>query len=126
MLSLTAFSQIDTNNQPTKCFPIPIVKKITKDLISGDSAKAQLVLVEQQLSETENKCIKQDSIINLLMVKDTNNQIIIGTQDKKYSILENHTKKVELNLKKEKFKSKLTSYLSGTIIAIFTYLIIIK
>ena len=126
MLSLTAFSQIDTNNQPTKCFPIPVVKKIAKDLISGDSAKAQLVLVEQQLSETENKCIKQDSIINLLMVKDTNNQIIIEAQDKKYSILENHSKKVELNLKKEKFKSKLTSYLSGTILAILTYIIIVK
>lgn len=126
MLSLTAFSQIDTNNQPTKCFTIPVAKKIAKDLISGDSAKAQLVLVEQQLSETENKCIKQDSIINLLMVKDTNNQIIIGTQDKKYSILENHTKKVELNLKQEKFKSKVTTYLSGTILAILTYMIIVK
>ena len=126
MLSLTAFSQIGTNNQPTKCFTIPVAKKIAKDLISGDSAKAQLVLVEQQLSETEKKCIKQDSIINLLMVKDTNNQIIIGTQDKKYSILENHTKKVELNLKKEKFKSKVTTYLSGTILAILTYMIIVK
>jgi hypothetical protein len=126
MLSLTAFSQIDTNNQPTKCFPIPLVKKITKDLISGDSAKAQLILVEQQLSETINKSIKQDSIINLLMVKDTNNQIIIGAQDEKYSILENHTKKVELNLKKEKVKTKITSYLSGTILAILIYVIIVK
>ena len=126
MLNLTAFSQIDTNNQPTKCFPIPIVKKITKDLISGDSAKAQLILVEKELSETENKCLKKDSINNLLMVKDTNNQIIIGAQEKKYSILENRTKKLELNLKKEKVKNKITSYLSGTIIAILTYLIIVK
>lgn len=126
MLSLTAFSQIDTNNQPTKCFPIPVAKKIAKDLISGDSAKAQLLLVGQQLTETENKVVMKDSIINLLMVKDTNNQIIIGAQDKKYSILENHTNKVELNLKKERAQSKFTSYLSGTLVAILTYVLIVK
>ena len=48
-LSLTAFSQTGTNKVPTKCFPIPTVKLIVKDLMSGDSAKAQLKLVEQQL-----------------------------------------------------------------------------
>ena len=53
-LSLTAFSQTDTNKEPVKCFPIPIVKQITKDLLSGDSAKAQLKLTEQQLYKTEN------------------------------------------------------------------------
>ena len=52
-MSLTAFSQTVTNNQQTKCFPLPVVKKITKDLLSGDSAKAQLKLTENQLIETE-------------------------------------------------------------------------
>ena len=50
-LSLTAFSQTGTSNEPVKCFPIPVVKQITKDLLSGDSAKAQLKLTEQQLAE---------------------------------------------------------------------------
>ena len=49
-LSSIAFSQTGTNNQPVKCFPIPVVKQITKDLMSGDSAKAQLKLTEQQLA----------------------------------------------------------------------------
>jgi len=123
-LSLTAFSQTGTNNQPTKCFPIPVVKQITKDLISGDSAKAQLKLTEQQLLETENKVVLKDSVISLLRIKENNYQTIIGAQDHKYSILENHTKKVELNLKKEKIKNKFTSGLTGIAILTLTFLLI--
>lgn len=123
-LSLTAFSQTGTNNQPTKCFPIPVVKQITKDLLSGDSAKAQLVLTGQQLLETENKVVMKDSIISLLRVKETNYQTIIDAQNQKYSILEDHTKKVEWNLKKEKVKNKFTSILSGGIILTLTFLLI--
>lgn len=115
-VSLTAFSQTDISNQQTKCFPLPVVKKITKDLLSGDSAKIQLKLTEQQLFETETKVTMKDSIITLLRVKETNYQTIIGAQTQKYSILENHTKKVEWSLKKEKVKNKLTSVLSGVII----------
>jgi len=115
-VSLTAFSQTDINNQQTKCFPLPIVKKITKDLLSGDSAKVQLKFTEQQLFETETKVIMKDSVITLLRVKEINYQTIIGAQTQKYEILEDHTKKVEFNLKKEKVKNKLTTGLSGMII----------
>ena len=123
-LSLTAFSQTGTNNQPTKCFPIPVVKQITKDLLSGDSAKAQLKLTEQQLLETETKVVMKDSVISLLRTKENNYQTIIGVQDQKYSILENHTKKIELNLKKEKLKNKFTSSLAGIAILTLTFLLI--
>jgi hypothetical protein len=121
---LTAFSQTGTNNQPTKCFPIPVVKQITKDLLSGDSAKAQLKLTEQQLLETETKVVMKDSVISLLRTKESNYQTIIGAQDQKYSILENHTKKIELNLKKEKLKNKFTSSLAGIAILTLTFLLI--
>jgi hypothetical protein len=121
---LTAFSQTGTNNQPTKCFPIPVVKQITKDLLSGDSAKAQLKLTEQQLLKTENKVVMKDSVISLLRIKEINYQTIIGAQDQKYSILENHTKKVELNLKKEKLKNKFTSGLAGVVVLTLTFLLI--
>jgi hypothetical protein len=123
-LSLTAFSQTGTNNQPTKCFPIPVVKQITKDLLSGDSAKAQLKLTEQQLLETENKVVVKDSVISLLRVKETNYQTIIDAQNQKFSILEDHTKKVELNLKKEKIKNKFTSGLAGVVIVTLTFFLI--
>ena len=125
-LSLTAFSQTGTNNQPTKCFPIPVVKQITKDLLSGDSAKAQLVLTGQQLLETENKVVMKDSVISLLRIKETNYQTIIDAQNQKYSILEDHTKKVEWDLKKQKVKNKFTSILSGTALIVLSTLYFIK
>jgi hypothetical protein len=123
---LTAFSQTDINNQQTKCFPLPIVKKITKDLLSGDSAKVQLKLTEQQLFETETKVIMKDSVITLLRVKETNYQTIIGAQTQKYSILEDHTKKVEWSLKKEKVKNKLTTGLSGILILVLSSFLILQ
>jgi len=123
-VSLTAFSQTAINNQQTKCFPLPVVKKITKDLLSGDSAKAQLKLTENQLIETEKKSIMKDSVISLLRVKENNYLTIIDAHTQKYSVLEDHTKKVEWNLKKEKIKGKFTSILSGVVILTLTGLLI--
>lgn len=125
-LSLTAFSQTGTNNEPVKCFPIPVVKQITKDLLSGDSAKAQLKLTEQQLSQTEKIVEKKDSIISIMRVKEENYNTIIIAQNEKYSILENHTKQLEWDLKKLKVKNKFTSILSGSAILILGTFLIIK
>ena len=125
-LRLTAFSQTDTNNQPTKCFPIPVVKLIIKDLMSGDSAKAQLKLVEDQLLKTEKKVELKDSVISLLRIKESNYNVIIDAQNQKYSTLETHSKKVEWDLKKEKVKNKFTSVLSGVAVAALTFFLIIK
>jgi hypothetical protein len=125
-LSLTAFSQIDTNKEPVKCFPIPIVKQITKDLLSGDSAKAQLKLTEQQLYKTENIVEMKDSVISIMRVKEENYNTIILAQNEKYSILENHTKQLEWDLKKLKVKNKFTSILSGSAILILGTFLIIK
>jgi hypothetical protein len=125
-LRLTAFSQTDTNNQPTKCFPIPVVKLIIKDLMSGDSAKAQLKLVGDQLLETEKKVELKDSVISLLRVKESNYNVIIDAQNQKYSTLDAHTKKVEWDLKKQKVKNKFTSVLSGVAVAALTFFLIIK
>jgi hypothetical protein len=123
---LTAFSQTDTNNQPTKCFPIPVVKLIIKDLMSGDSAKAQLKLVGDQLLETEKKVELKDSVISLLRVKESNYNVIIDAQNQKYSTLDAHTKKVEWDLKKQKVKNKFTSVLSGVAVVALTFFLIIK
>jgi len=123
---LTAFSQTGTNNEPVKCFPIPVVKQITKDLLSGDSAKAQLKLTEQQLSQTEKIVEKKDSVISIMRVKEENYNTIIIAQNEKYSILESHTKQLEWDLKKLKVKNKFTSILSGSAILILGTFLIIK
>lgn len=94
--------------------------------MSGDSAKAQLKLVNEQLLETEKKVEMKDSVISLLRIKESNYNIIIDAQNQKYSTLEAHTKKVEWNLKKEKVKNKFTSILSGGIVLTLTFFLITK
>lgn len=123
-LKLTVFSQIDTSSQHTKCFDIPVTKEIIKDLLSGDSAKAQLNLTKQELVEMENKVIMKDSVISILRDKESNYKEIIDSQNEKYSILTTHTKKVEKKLKNEKVKNKYTSTLSGIIIVTLTFFLL--
>ena len=94
--------------------------------MSGDSAKAQLKLVEDQLLKTEKKVELKDSVISLLRIKESNYNVIIDAQNQKYSTLETHTKKVEWDLKKEKVKNKFTSVLSGVAVAALTFFLIIK
>jgi hypothetical protein len=124
---LTVFSQPGTpTNSEVKCFPISIVKLITKDLIIGDSAKNLLKITERQLLETENKIILKDSIINSYIYKENNYKLIINGEREKFETLEDFNKNLQLSLKKSKFKTKLTSTISITIIGILTGLILIK
>jgi hypothetical protein len=122
---LTAFSQIDTTTK-VKCFTIPIVKLITKDLLSGDSAKAQLKLTEKQLIETEKKVELKDSVINTMKLKEINYQTIINGEKEKFQIVENYSKKLEKDLRKSKAKSGFKSILGTAAIGVLTFLLITK
>ena len=124
-MNLIAFSQSDTS-RVEKCFTIPVVKLIMKDLISGDSAKAQLKLTEVQLVETEKKVSLKDSIITTLRTKETNYQTIIDSEKQKFDIMEKYSKKLEIDLKKEKVKNKFKSILGTGVIAILTFFLITK
>ena len=123
---LTAFSQIDTSYTNTKCFPIPVVKMIIKDLLSGDSAKALLTLTEKQLSETENKVSLKDSVISTMKVKEDNYKTIINSERQKYSILDSYTKTLEVKLKIASVKNKFKSIVSVAIIGALTFFLITK
>lgn len=124
--TLTAFSQTDTSKEPVKSFPISTVKKIIKDLKSGDEAKAQLKLSDSLLVVTEGKVVLKDSIINTMKVKEANYVNTIGAQNDKYNVLEGYTKKVEWDLKKEKVKGKFKSILGTGVIAVLTFFLITK
>ena len=118
-----AFSQTDTS-KVEKCFPIPVVKQIMKDLVSGDEAKAQLKLTEQQLLETEKKVSLKDSVITTLRLKEVNYQTIIDSEKQKFDIVEKYSKKLEFDFKKEKVKNKFKSILgTGVIVALSFFLI---
>lgn len=125
--TLTAFSQTDTSKKESvKCFPASTVKQIIKDLKSGDEAKAQLKLSDSLLVETEKKIVLKDNVISTMKEKEVNYVSIIDVQNQKYGILESYTKKVELNLKKEKVKGKFKSILGTGAIAVLTFFLITK
>ena len=110
--SLTAFAQKGTDTLPIKQFPIPVVKMIVKDLLSGDSAKQELKLVNKQLEETKKLVSLKDSVIIKLEEKDINSKKIIDLSGDKFTTLETHTKQVEKELKREKIKTKIFKTLS--------------
>lgn len=122
--SLTVFSQKGTDTIPTKQFPIPVVKLIVKDLLSGDSAKAQLKLTTQQLEETKKVVSLKDSLIVKLEQKNANSEEIIGLSNEKFSTLETHTKKVERELRREKIKTRIFKTLSFAGSAVIVALLI--
>ena len=97
-----------------------------KDLLIGDSAKAQLKLVESQLTETERKVILKDSIINTFRLKEENYISIIGAEKQKFGIIESYSKKLEIELKKEKVKNKFKSIFGTATIAVLGFFLISK
>jgi len=124
---LTVFSQTDTNNkEKVKCFPIHVAKQIAKDLLRGDSAMVELKLTNEQLTKTEEKVVLKDSIISTMVIKEKNYISIIGAQDSKFTVMENYSKKLELQLKKEKVKNKFTSILSGVAVLVLGTILIVN
>ena len=126
-LSLTAFSQTDTNNkEKVKCFPIHVAKQIVKDLLRGDSVIAELKLTNEQLTKTEEKVVLKDSVISTMVIKEKNYISIIGAQDSKFTVMENYSKKLEFQLKKEKVKNKFKSILSGVAVLVLGTILIVN
>lgn len=109
---MTAFSQKGTDTVPSKTFPIPVVKQIVKDLLSGDSAKAQLNITNQQLTESKKIIQFKDSTIEKYKVKVSGYEDIVKMEREKYKLVESELKTTEKKLKKEKIKTKLFGSLS--------------
>jgi hypothetical protein len=97
-----------------------------KDLISGDSAKAELKLTEAQLVQTEKKVVLKDSVITTLRLKEVNYLTMIDAEKEKFRIVEDYSKKLEWDLKKEKVKGKFKSILGTGVIAVLTFFLITK
>ena len=122
---MTAFSQQDTSIK-TKCLPVSVFKLIAKDLLSGDSAKAELKIANGHISGLETKVSLKDSVINTMIVKETGYVKIIDNQNQKYDVVEKYSKKLEWDLKKEKVKGKFKSILGTGVIAVLTFFLITK
>jgi hypothetical protein len=125
LISSIVFSQTATDTSKV-VLSQTVAKKIAKDLISGDSAKAVLKQKEIELSLVEKKVVYKDSIISIFKVKEANyiNQVR-AEQDKiegwkqSYELLRKENRKL-------KVKSRFTKVLSYAIIGGLGYLYITK
>ena len=123
---MTAFSQSATDTIPVKCFPIPVVRLIVKDLLSGDSAKAELKLANQHIVVIEDKVKLKDSIIVIMDIKEKNYLKIIDSERQKFGIMENYSKTLEKDLRRERVKNKFTKLVSGAGLAVLGFFLIVK
>lgn len=110
--SLTVFSQRGTDSVPTKTFTIPVVKQIVKDLLSGDSAKAELKITAQQLKESQKIVSYKDSVVKKMEIQNTKYEELIKFERSKYKIIEDELKSTEKKLKKEKIKTGIFKTIS--------------
>jgi hypothetical protein len=118
LLSLTSFSQKDTNKI---CFSYSKAKLIALDLVKGDSAVAELKFANKLVWQLNEKIDSQDSIVTLYIIKEKNyiSQIVkyeeINIENKKIITgLENDVAK--LARKNNRLKNGL-KYIGGGFVA---------
>ncbi len=126
MTSSFAFSQNATTTIEYINIPVPTVKKITIDLLKGDSAIVQLDLSNRMIVELQAKTVLQDNIISNYEKKEQNYLGIVTELGKKVSVYQTELKNTQKELKKVKAKRTFGKIISGVIIGGLTYLYITK
>lgn len=126
MTSSFAFSQNATTTIEYINIPVPTVKKITIDLLKGDSAIVQLDLSNRMIVELQAKTVLQDNIISNYEKKEQNYLGIVTELEKKVSVYQTELKNTQKELKKVKAKRTFGKIISGVIIGGLTYLYITK
>jgi len=123
IMSLNSFSQTVTDSTSIQ-LKKPIAKLVIKDLITGDGAKKELVLYSDKIKLFQEKLILKDSIILNLNDKVTNFNSILLTKSDQLSLSQELSKKLEQDLKKQKFKNKLT--VGGGVVAVIITALLVK
>ena len=126
MTSSYAFSQNATTTIEYINIPVPTVKKITIDLLRGDSALAQLDLSNRMIAELQSKTVLQDNMISNYEKKEQNYLGIVTELEKKVSVYQTELKNTQKELRKVKAKRTYGKIISGVIIGGLTYLYITK
>ena len=86
---------------------------------------AELNLCNEEIGKLEQKVSLKDSVIVTMEQKEVVYKKIITAHEEKYKILEDYTKSVEMNLKKEKLKVKFKSFIGGGLILVLSGLLIL-
>jgi hypothetical protein len=89
--------------------PAYVAKQMILDLISGDSAKAQLAIIYDMFKATEKKTVMQDSMLKAYQIKNQTyaKQILLYKEKEAQYI--NYTKDLKKDVKKAKVKNHLAT-----------------
>jgi hypothetical protein len=123
MMSFNSFSQNVTDSTSIQ-LKKPIAKLVIKDLITGDGAKEELILIADKIKLLEQKIVLKDSIIINLNSKIDNFNSILFTKTDQLALSQELSKKLQTDLKKQKFKNKLT--VGAGVVAVVATIFLVK
>jgi hypothetical protein len=108
--------------------PFSIAKKITRELVGCDSAKAILDLTKDQLALTEQKVVLKDNIISNYIQKEVLYEQRISNEKEKFNIQGVYVKRLEWDNKKLRIKLTLwkIGFSAGVATAVLGYLYLTK
>ena len=126
LIILVFFPLMLKAQQDTIKIPVHVAKLIVKDLTTGDSAKAELVLATEQISLLEQKVGLKDSIISNHVQKGMLYETRIKNELLKFDTQVLWVKDLEKKNKALKVKLTFTKLVAGIIVGALGYLYIIK
>lgn len=133
-MSLSCFSQTNTNNQSqvkvsdtTRVKLKPSTARLAiKDIIKGEGCEVELKLTQQKVVKLEERDAQKDTIISLLESKNKNNEFINNQQ----GLIIGEYKSMTGDLKKELKQVKSSSfwYKLGTVVGVVStsYLLLVR
>jgi len=85
-----------------------------------------LKLANQQLVVMEDKVKLKDSVIFTMDFKEKNYLKMIDNEKQKYGVMEDYSKTLQKDLRKERVKNKFTKLVSGAGMAVLAFFLIVK
>jgi hypothetical protein len=119
-MSFSSFSQTVTDSLKIQLSK-PVARLVIKDLLKGDGFGKELKLTLDKVNLLESKIILKDSIIFKQSSKLENFENILSTQKSQLILSQELTQKLQIDLKKQKIKTKVYQLGSGiAIVGIIT------
>jgi hypothetical protein len=112
--------------QDTIKLPLPVAKQIVKDLISGDSAKAELKLANEHIDLMHQKVTLKDSIISGHVQKGIMYEDRIKNEQLKFDAQQKWVDQLRKDNKKLKVKLRFIQITGTAIVGGLAYLYISK
>ena len=116
----------NAQTQDTVHIPAPVAKQIVKDLISGDSAKAELKLCNENVTLLEKKVTLKDSIISGHVQKGLLYEERIKNEQLKFDAQQLWVDQLRKDNKKLKAKLIFTRLLGTAVVGGLGYLYLTK